>query len=64
MKCENDFSKLKFLGGLVVHEHDSAPVQMAPNVVPSTKRIGSFGRPSSQSTNLLYVSKLWWIALY
>jgi len=48
-------------GGLVVHEHGSARFRMVPNVVPPRE----FPRSawSSQSTNLLYVSKLWWFAL-
>jgi hypothetical protein len=48
-------------GGLVVHEHGSARFRMVPNVVPSREFLRSAW--SSQSTNLLYVSKLWWFAL-
>ena len=46
------------IGGLVVHEHVSARFRMVPNVVPPHGLLRSAW--SSQSTNLLYVSKLWW----
>ena len=49
-------------GGLVVHEHGSARFRMVPNVVPPREFLRSAW--SSQSTNLLYVSKLWWFALH